>query len=223
MPSRLPLRSSLLASLAALAAFPAGASAAYSFPTVGGALAAAACATPPTWQAFTKLSDSAYYALAPGGDFETAGLGWTLKNAKIVAGNESVGIVPGTKSVLLGASRYGGAAEVTSPEFCVTRDHPSFRFLLRSVGSTYRSGFGSNIVYRTISNLGTSYLDTVDIAYGSKTWAASPKTPLATAIPDAKFAEGVLVKIKFYLPSYNVREGGQLQIDNLLIDPYRRS
>ncbi|MDO9353374.1 MAG: hypothetical protein Q7T55_06750 [Solirubrobacteraceae bacterium] len=213
--------------LAAGALAPAGASAAeaWSFPTVGGAKPAAACtADPPTTQAFAKYRDLADYALAPGGDFETGAPGWVFANSKIVAGNETSGITPGKMSVLLGVSRNGGAASITSPEFCLTQDHPTFRAVVKSVGSSvYRSGFGSNIVYRTTTELGQSFLDLVAVQGASTSWRPTAINPLATEIPVAKFSSGVLVKVKFYLPAYNVKDGGAIQIDSLMIDPYRRS
>lgn len=208
----------------ALVALPASASAdAWAYPTAGGATPAAACTNPTTTKAFAKFGDSADYALAPDGNFELGGKGWTFENAKIVSGNDTTGVATGRQSVLLGVSRYGGAASITSPEFCVTKDHPTFRAVVKSTGNVFRSGFGSNIEYRLTTALGTSYLDLVAIQGARSAWTPTDVNPLATAIPDTAFAKGVLVRIKYYLPSYNVREGGQLQIDNVMIDPYRRS
>lgn len=210
--------------VAALGALPASASAgAYAFPTVGGAQPAAACTNPPTTQAFAKFRDVAQYALAPDGDFEAGGTGWRLTNAKVVDGNDTTGVGAGKKALLLGASRTGGAAQAVSPEFCVTRDHPSFRAVVRSVGTAFRAGFGANIEYRTTTALGTSYLDLVGIDYPSSSWAPTSINPLAKAIPDAAFPKGVLVRIVYYLPSSNVRDGGALQLDNVMIDPLKRS
>lgn len=208
-----------------LAVAPAAASAeAWAYPTAGGAQPAAACTTPVTTKAFAKFNDLADYALSPDGGFENGAKGWTLQNAKVVDGNDTTGVGAGRRSILLGVSRYGGAAEATSPEFCVTKDHPTFRAVVRSVGSSvFRSGFGSNISYRVTTALGTSYLDLVGIQGASTSWKPTDVNPLATAIPDTAFAKGVLVRIKYYLPAYNVRDGGALQLDNVMIDPFRRS
>lgn len=220
------LRAPLLVSSAALvglAIAPVAASAdAWSFTTVG-AKPAAACTNPAVWKAFAKFGDTADYALAPGGSFEIGGAGWKLENAKIVTGNDTTGVGAGSRSILLGVSKYGGAAEATSPEFCVTQDHPTFRAVVRSVGASWQSGFGSNILYRTTGDLSKNYLDLVGTQHASRSWVPTAINPLATAIPDSAFAGGVLVRIKYYLPSYNVKDGGSIQIDNVMVDPSRRS
>lgn len=217
-----PVCSCAVLAVAAAAALPSSASAAWEFTTVG-AKPAAACTTPTTTKAFAKFGDKADYAHAPGGDFETGAKGWKLENAKVVSGNDTTGVATGKSSILLGVSRFGGAAEATSPEFCVTQDHPTFRAVVRSTGAAFQSGFGSNILYRTTADLGTSYLDLVGTQSARSAWAPTEINPLAAAIPDAKFKQGVLVRIKYYLPSYNVRDGGQIQVDNVMVDPYRRA
>ncbi|MDO9352847.1 MAG: hypothetical protein Q7T55_04090, partial [Solirubrobacteraceae bacterium] len=92
--------------------------------------AQAACVQAPTTKAFSKVGDQADYSVAPGGSFEGTH-GWTLaKGAKIVTGNESVGIVAGTKSLQLPVG-----ATATSPEFCVDETNPYFRFVAKPTGS----------------------------------------------------------------------------------------
>lgn len=214
-----------LAPLAALGlsllAAPASASATASLPIVSASNPAAACVEQPTTQAFLKFKDLADYSLAPSGDFETALKGWTLTNAKVVAGNETAGVLPGTRSLLLGASLSGGAAEAISPEFCITEDHPTFRFLTKNI-ATGKSRLKTELVYRTLEDLDDIDDKTADIVYQeSQMWAPSAINPLATELTESKLREGVLMRISFQVSSSVVKKGG-VQIDNLLIDPYRR-
>ncbi|MBJ7469926.1 MAG: hypothetical protein JHD16_01425 [Solirubrobacteraceae bacterium] len=173
-------------------------------------------------QAFARFGDAADYFLAPGGDFETTTGGWTLKNASIVKENESAGILRGTRSLLLGASRWRGDSYAISPEFCVTADHPTFRFVTRGNGYSRYQAITTELHYRTASNPGRTLVEQSDWAWQySKRWAPSAINPLATQISDADLKRGVYVRLAFKVTDNTADNGGVL-IDNVMIDPFRR-
>ena len=82
---------------------------------------------------FTAWSDTADYALAPGGDFEAGAGDWTLtKNASLTAGNQPYQIhdTAGASSLEL-----PGGAVATSPPMCIDASYPYFRLFARKLGS----------------------------------------------------------------------------------------
>lgn len=170
-----------------------------------GEVSPSSCTDATTKQAFAPFGDLADYALAPGGSFEGSLAGWTLDRATVVSGNETAGVVGGGRSLFI---RRGGKA--ISPEFCLSPDHPTFRFM--TVGGEVEL----EIQYRTLDRL----WDVDDELAGETTnrsgrWQPSKIHPLATEIPDHKLARGVLARIE-------LQAEDDLRIDNLLIDPYRR-
>jgi hypothetical protein len=211
----------LVAGLTAVAVLPAAASAAASpVPSPSG------CGTTTTTKAFAAFQDQADYSLAPGGDFEHGSAGWSLLNAAIVSGNETAGVgAGGTHSLLLGASPLGGAVMAVSPEFCITADNPTFRYVIKSnTAAPVASGLLTTIAYRTsLSPWVTVETSTIGLQ-PSRSWVPSAVSPLATRIPAAAFAipGGVHVRLSFLALPTTAMNGG-LQIDDLMVDPYRRS
>lgn len=175
---------------------------------------------PPTTKAFASIGDLADYSLAPGGDFETGAAGWTLKNAKVVDGNETFGILPGTKSIALGSGIASPGSSVTSPSFCIDESHPYFRFMLKAnsaagmlnVAVKYRSLFGTE-AFQTVRT-GVSYNASVGA------WKPSSLNPLSINIPLVEGGNSATVQLVFSTPG-NI--GTSYLIDNVMVDPYRRS
>lgn len=183
----------------------------------------ASCGANAVSQAFRRFGDTANYFLAPGGDFESSSPGWTLKNATLVSENETAGVKSGRRSLLLGASRYRGSSEAISPEFCISADHPTFRFVTRGNGYSRYQAITTTLYYRTLANPAVTKVERSDWAWQySKQWAPSAINPLATKITDAELRAGVLVRLGFSVTDHTADNGGVL-IDNVLIDPYRRT
>lgn len=176
---------------------------------------AAGCPATPTSVAFAKVGDDANYSLAPGGDFETAAGGWTLGGALVVAGNEPL---------LLGAASddhslvIAGGTRVVSAPFCVGVEHPTFRFLARKT-----SGKGATLAVRlrwTQPNGQVNETTTATLngsAYAS--WTPTPSLTLAPTLPLQGKGQSLQVQVVFETQD----AGGAWQIDDLYIDPYRRS
>lgn len=179
----------------------------------------ATCPTQPTTQAFKKYGDTAEYALAPRGNFESGTAGWSLLNARTVAGNESLGILPGTRSLALGTGLISGPTIVTTPEFCVSTEHPYFRYLLKANGAvglmatfiSYRDSSGSLVQQQVKSTISTNL-------FPGK-WKLSELNPLSVNLP---ISDGEIAKVRLVFVTPASINGAGYQIDNVLIDPYRR-
>lgn len=201
---------------------------------VGPVNASAACVPAETTKAFAKVGDSADYSPAPGGSFENGAPGWTLTGgAKVVSGNESLGllkgsIVPGSKSLSM---PVGSTA--TSPEFCVDESHPYFRFMAKATSAM--AGYKAVVIYRDASGATktTQFTSSADISWGDGSWVPSAVSPLAAKIP-LDSGETSSVQLRFESTGNQVAVGigfwgrftggdvGATNIDSVLVDPYRR-
>lgn len=184
---------------------------------------ATGCTPLPTTKAFSKYGDTAEYYPAPGGSFEAGGPAWRLTTgAKVVSGNENLGIVGGSKSLQLSPG-----ATATSPEFCVDETQPSFRFA--SKVSSLDGGYVAIVLWRdsagkitqsqfTASGLGTYYNKETD-------WNPSAISPLATKIPLLNGGgKTATVQLMFVgtMKAYGIFVGAKATIDSVMVDPYRR-
>lgn len=184
---------------------------------------ATGCTPLPTTKAFSKFGDAADYYPAPGGSFESGGPAWRLTTgAKIVSGNENLGIVGGSKALQLSPG-----ATATSPEFCVDETQPSFRFA--SKVSSLDGGYVAIVLWRdsagkitqsqfTASGLGTYYNKQTD-------WNPSAISPLATKIPLLQSGgKTATVQLMFVgtMKAYGIFVGAKATIDSVMVDPYRR-
>ncbi|MEH3053119.1 MAG: hypothetical protein PGN13_03795 [Patulibacter minatonensis] len=179
-----------------------------------------ACPEQPTTKAFLKLGDSADYAPAPGGLFETGTDGWTLKNATVVDGNETLGITAGTKSLLLGGPKLGGVAEAVSPEFCINDLNPTFRYVAKD-NSTAAGILYTALRFRPKQNPALMIQVATTATVANTTWEASKPIPLATLLAASLLKKGGTVQLVLSTSSATANTGG-VQLDSLLVDPYRR-
>lgn len=179
----------------------------------------ASCPELPTTKAFQKYGDDADYALLTRGDFETGTSGWNLFNAKTVAGNETGGVVVGKRSLALGGGWVSGPTVVSTPEFCVSSDHPYFRYMLKANGTvgllatfiSYKDSSGSLVQQQVTSNVATNL-------FPGK-WKPSELNPLSIKLP---IAPGQTKKVRLLFVSPLSVGAASYNIDNVLIDPYRR-
>lgn len=161
------------------------------------------CGETPSFKAFAAFGDQADYAFAPGGSFEQGAAGWSLDKAQVVGGNESAGIFPGERSLFI-----KDRGRVVSPWFCVTANHPHFRYVTRG------GEIEMEIDYRVV---GDDDIDDklVGETNGGKGWGASKSHELATKIPASKLKKGIVARIVFEAED-------DVYVDNVLVDPYRR-
>lgn len=153
-----------------------------------------ACTPLPTTKAFQKVDgDTADYSMAPDGGFEAGGAGWTFTNgAKVVSGNETLGVAAGRKSLMMPLT-----STATSPAFCVDETHPHFRFAYK-VDNMSLSGFLAYVIYRDAAGKITSVelVSSKGLSLAPTLWQASPKSPLATLIPLNSTTQSATVQVK---------------------------
>jgi opacity protein-like surface antigen len=154
---------------------------------------------------FAAWGDTADYALAPAGDFESAG--WDLQGAAAtVAGNQpfDIGAVPGTSSLGL-----GGDGVALSDPMCIDETYPHFRFFARgSANATVKAE-----VQFLDEDGSVQSRDSSSWSLSERGWALSPA--FAIDVPWA----GAAAPVRF---RFTVRSGNA-QIDDVYVDPYGRS
>jgi hypothetical protein len=160
-------------------------------------------------QPFLKWGDANYYALAPGGDFESSTAAWTLSGgAQRVSGSEPYGV---TGSVGSWSLALGAGAVAQSPFSCIEPNDRTFRLFARSEGK--ESSVRVSVVYATF--LGNIAIP-VGTASGKSGWE-----------PTAAFHTGVLIGALLSEGSAHIAlrftaVSGGSRIDDVLIDPRMR-
>lgn len=173
------------------------------------ASAGAACASAPTSTPFAQFGDNSAYTLLAGGSFESGAPGWSLVNARVVAGNESYEVIGGSHSLEIGP---GGVA--TSPSFCVGAEEPTFRlFYRRAAGASVTA----TVALDWTDSSGVKHETPVGIGHPEAAWAPTPLVGLSVELPLAQALGTVSARLVF-------RSGpeGATDIDDIFIDPYRR-
>jgi hypothetical protein len=155
---------------------------------------------------FRAFHDRALYTLAPDGDFEAGAAGWELGDGAAVVDESSsiqLGAALGAKSLEL-----ADGASAVSPEICVERGFPTFRFVKRSadggvlrVSVLYRNGRKAKKAGRMKT---------------AADWSVSRKVSLAQGRFHAKRGHSASVQLKF------TASGGSVRVDDVYIDPRLR-
>jgi hypothetical protein len=165
-------------------------------------------------QPFLPWVDPAHYTLAPDGGFEAGAAGWSLQGgATVVAGNEShyVRAATDTRSLKLPAG-----STATSGTICVGIEHPTLRIFARNSGSplsTLRVA-----VHFEDAGGNTHSLPIGEFGAGGA-WQPSPVMPLAVNLLPLLPGERTPVAFQFTPQG----SGGDWRIDDVYVDPYRRS
>jgi hypothetical protein len=162
---------------------------------------------------FTQWSDSADYALAPGGDFESGADDWTLtKNASLTAGNQPYKLADtsGSNSLELPAG-----AVATSPAMCIDATYPYFRLFARKLGSG-KAGLKVKVVFLD-EKQNEKGKDSGEVKIDSTDWTLTDSLKIDVAF-DPNFGGGAApVRFQFIAPKDNT-----WRIDDLYVDPYAR-
>jgi hypothetical protein len=160
---------------------------------------------------FARWLDPMSYTLVPGGSLEDGAAGWKLSGgARVVAGNEPWQVADdgGTASLRLPA----GSSAVTAP-ICVGLEHPTLRLFARK-----NSGLLSVMAVSArvpLQGGGTLELPFGVVAAGAK-WAPTlPMLFVANALP---ILPGQYTPVSF---RFTPLLGGDWQIDDVYVDPYR--
>jgi hypothetical protein len=158
---------------------------------------------------FTPWGDTADYALAPGGDFESGAAGWTLSGAAAVAdGNETFAVGSGgTHSLALPA----GSSAVSAP-MCVDASYPFFRVFARNTGNA-KAAMKVDVLFLDAKNKVQSSASGTITAGG--TWQPTSQLKIGVA-----FAGEGAAPIAFRFTPQG--KDGAWSIDDVYVDPFAR-
>jgi hypothetical protein len=171
------------------------------------AVAPATCPSTTLSQPFLPWSDSNYYSLVSGGDFESASTGWTLSGgATRVAGSETYAV-----SGKLGAYSLAlpAGASAQSPLTCVGVADRTFRFFAK--GESSSATLVAQVVFQTL--IGPIALP-VGVLAPSGVWAPTQAFHTGAAIIGSISPTGtadVAIRITAL--------GGTSRIDDVYLDP----
>ena len=168
--------------------------------------ATAGCTVPALTASLAAFGDWRSYFLAPGGDFESAGHGWTLTGgATRSTGSSPLRLGAATKSLRLPAG-----ATATSPVFCVDLNYPTFRFF----SSKGNAPLYVDVLYPA---LGAKKLKATTIK-GGTSWTLTKDVDLRPTIV-TKDPGWRLVQLRYVAATGAT---GDWLVDDVLIDPRMR-
>jgi hypothetical protein len=176
------------------------------------AAAQAACPTAPVTKAFHAFGDSANYSLVSNGAFESGAGGWSLSGASVVSGNESYKVRGATDSKSLAIAATG---RVVSPQFCVSTDHPTFRFFAKRTGGTWGV---LNVALRWRIGNGATNETVVGSVTTGTSWAPTQSFALSQVLGLWNSSQSATVQIVLDPEDY----GGAWAVDDIYVDPYTR-
>lgn len=173
------------------------------------------CGDEPT-HPFLRWLDPLPYTLAPDGGFENGAAGWSLsRGARVVAGSEPFALSgPGSHSLSLPAG-----SSATSPPMCVGLVLPIVRFV--STGGVFLSQLRVEAVYTDAAGRQRS-LDLLPGALPSRNWQPTlPMLQLAGLVSTVTL-NGLTTEMSFRFTPRGVFGGGNWQIDDVYVDPWKR-
>jgi hypothetical protein len=161
---------------------------------------------------FAPWGDDAYYALVPGGSFESGTPAWAMsRGAKVVPGNEPFYVGSGTDSRSL---YLPSGSSALSPTVCFGLGDWHARFFVRNVGSS-RGSLKVDIVVRNLLGGLLSVLDGGTVSTGG-TWAPSSRVRLT--VTNLCSLLGVRsVAFRFRASG----TGAAFQVDDVYLDPWK--
>ena len=160
-------------------------------------------------QPFTPWLDPASYTLSGGGSFENGAAGWTLGGASVVSGNESYGVHGAGDSSSLSLP---GGSSATSSTACVGIDHPTIRFFARNTGSPFGT-LAVNVRFEDSSGAVRSLQ--IGQVGGVGGWQPTAQMPIVANLLPLLPGEYTPVQFRF------TPQGGNWQIDDVYVDPWR--
>jgi len=161
-----------------------------------------------TSSVFAPWGDPAFYYLVPGGNAEAKKHGWTFSGAASVGSGTS--LLAGRKSFSLDT---GGQA--TSPEFCLTLDAPTMRFVVNDPGKTSAALKVEGLVECAWGGTCTIPLGTISSS-GKGLRLVPPMYLLANV--SALFSNNGLTSMQLRFTSTS----GKWDLDDVYVDPFKR-
>lgn len=163
---------------------------------------------------FTPWLDPANYTMPDGGAFEDGAAAWSLADgAEIVSDNEpyyvhaegdaqSLSLPPGSSAV--------------SSTICVGLEHPTLRFFARNTGSPFSS---LEVSVRFEDAAGEVHSLPIGTVGSTASW--QPTAPFPVVANLLPLLPGEHTPVEFEFTPHG--SGGNWKIDDVYVDPYRRS
>lgn len=160
---------------------------------------------------FLPWVDPAQYTPQPGGGFEGPLKGWRLDGgARVVAGNEPFKVQRESDDASLEIPSRGSA---TTSALCVGLGHPTMRFFARRTSGLFASLLAVEVLFEDAG--GDVHSLPIGFVVGDGRWEPSLPFPvlanLLPLLPDDRTA----VAFRF------TAVGGDWQVDDLFVDPWR--
>lgn len=163
---------------------------------------------------FSPWEDQRSYVLAPEGGFEGGGSGWQLSGgAAVVEGNESYYLndAGDTKSLSLPAG-----SSAVSPAVCMSIDTPSIRLVARNTGDP-SARLRVEATYKLLGLVRTKTEGTIQ---AGSAWA--PTQSVSTVLTLSTIV-GTLIPSSIQIRFTPIDASGRWQVDDIYVDPFRRS
>lgn len=172
------------------------------------------CGTQELTQPFMPWIDPAHYTLAPDGGFEGGGSSWALSGgAAVVSGNEPYYVrdASDTKSLKLPAG-----SSATSSVMCVGIEHPTLRLFARNTGSPL-----STLRVKVLFEDALGEVRSLQIGEVSASGEWHPTAQMVLGVNMLPLLPGEHTPVAFEFTPQGA--GGKWRIDDVYVDPYRRS
>jgi hypothetical protein len=165
-------------------------------------------------QPFMPWADPASYTLAPDGGFEEGGSSWSLNGgASVGSGNESYNVrnAGDTHSLKLPS---GSSAK--SATMCVGLEHPTLRLFARNTGSPLST---LKVAVHFEDAAGNVHSLPIGVVAAGSSW--QPTQPMLVTANLLALLPGEQTPVAFEFTPLGF--GGNWRIDDVYVDPYRRS
>jgi hypothetical protein len=160
---------------------------------------------------FSLWNDTADYALAPGGDFETGAAGWTLSKATLTGSNQPFAIGTTGRASL----RLSAGASATSAPMCIDSSYPHFRLFARNAGKP-GSALKAEVLFLTAKGE-IKATASGDIKAANPTWFPTNSLKIGVVFDTAVAGGAAPVAFRF-----TAAKDADWEIDDLYVDPYAR-
>jgi hypothetical protein len=160
-------------------------------------------------QVFAPWGDNAWYALVPGGSFESGTPSWALsRGAKVISGNETFYVRSRSDSKSL---YLPSGSSALSPTVCFGLGDWHARFFIRNAGSG--GNVKVDIVVKSLLGSIVSLLDGGSVS-ADGTWAPSSRVRLTlTNLTSLLGVRAVAFRFR--------ANGGNFQVDDVYLDPFK--
>ena len=163
-------------------------------------------------QPFLPWLDVANYVLAPDGTLEAGAAGWTLDGASAVEGNESFYVHGSGESSSL---QIGAGGSATTPAMCVGIEHPTLRLFARRTSGSLLSTLAVDVLFEDAG--GNVHSLRIGNVIAGSSWSPTLAMPVVANLLPLLPGDHTAVAFRFSAA------GATWRIDDVYVDPYRRS